>query len=79
MSTSLIVITIALHSLFVVHENPGYMEAGEGCVIERTGQPTILVNGTCSDYVQALIDEHVKAHPDLPYNIVLNGNELNKV
>nr|UVM90023.1 MAG: hypothetical protein [Bacteriophage sp.] len=55
------------------------MEVGEGCVIERTGQPTIVVNGTCSDYVQALIDEHVKAHPDLPYNIVLNGNELNKV
>lgn len=79
MSTSLIVITIALHSLFVVHEKPGYMEVGEGCVIERTGQPTIVVNGTCSDYVQGLIDEHVRSHPDLPYNIVLNGDELNKV
>lgn len=79
MSTSIIVITIALHSVFSVNVTKDYIEAKESCIVETTGMPSLTLSGSCNDYIQALIDDHMRNHPDLPYNIVVNGNNLNGV
>lgn len=79
MSTSIIVITIALHSVFSVNVAKDYIEAKESCIVETTGMPSLTLSGSCNDYIQALSDDHMRNHPDLPYNIVVNGNNLNGV
>ena len=79
MSTSLIVITIALHSVFSVHVTKDYTEAKETCIVETTGKPSFTLEGSCSDYIQAVIDDHVYNYPELPYRVVINGHDLSKV
>ena len=79
MSTSLIVITIALHSVFSVHVSKDYTEVKETCIVETTGRESFTLEGSCSDYIQAVIDDHVRNHPELPYNIVVNGNNLSEI
>lgn len=79
MSSSILVITLALHSVFSVHVTKDYTEVKESCIVERTGLSPLTLDGTCSDWIQAVIEDHVRNYPDLPYNIVVNGNNLSEI